>query len=244
MKGKNTAVIEPPATGLSKANGGGTISKPTAPVSRLQGADQDDLILPRVHIFQGLPEERKRYGEFKEGDFINTLTMEKIEARRFAPIFGYKQWIRWAEKRGEGMVYSHREKSQVPPEDLEWDDSAVRREDKPPRAQEYINWVVLIEGDDSPHVFSFTKTSLKAGRTINTLEAMRRDRGIGLYAIELKSKTNDAGTWLQPQIRPAGDPPLEMASLVVEFFNSLSGRPVETNLTAEDAPGEFNPEAY
>ncbi len=223
-----------------KASEGGTISKPTAPASRLQGSDQDDLILPRIHIFQGLPDERKKYGDFKPGDFIDTLTMEKVDARKFAPIFGYKQWIRWSQNRGEGMVYSHREKDQVPPADLEWDETANDPKDKPPKAQEYINWVILFEGETAPHVLSFTKTSIKAGRTINTLERMRGTKGAGFYAIELKEKQNSKGTWLSPQIRPAGDPPGDVSTMVEDYYSSLSGMKVDTNM-AEDAGG-FDPD--
>jgi hypothetical protein len=202
--------------------------------SRLEGGDQGDLILPRVHIYQGLPAEAKQYGRgFNPGDMINTLTNEKIDSSRFVPIMGHKQWIKWKEPRGAGMEYSYRNKSEVPSDDLEWSG------DTPPAAQEYINWIVLFEGQDVPMVFPFTKTSLKAGRTINTLESLRKSKTPGSYIIEMKEENNDKGTWMSPRVRPAGDPSPEMGETVEALYQSLSGRTV----VAAPESGDFDPDA-
>jgi hypothetical protein len=221
----STSIAPRTQTSLAPRSGG----------SRLDGADSGDLILPRVHVYQGLPTEAKLYGRgFNPGDMINTLTGEKIEATKFVPIMGHKQWIKWKEPRGAGIEYSHRNRDEVPVEDLQWADG------QPPVAQEYINWVVLFEGQDVPMMFPFTKTALVAGRTINTLEGLRKNKGPGLYVIEFQEKSNDKGTWVAPRIRPAGDPSDEMRETVGMLFESLSGQTVTTN---QDGDAEFDPDA-
>jgi hypothetical protein len=220
-------------SGIQKTGSNGAISRPqTVAAGRLQGAESQDFVLPRVHIYQGLPSEAKLYGKgFAPGDLINVVTNEKIVSTRFVPILGYKQWIKWKEPRGSGVEYNFREKSQVPAEDLTWEG------DQAPTAQEYINYVVLFEDMQSPVILSFTKTGLNAGRAINTCESMRRNKAPGLYSIELQEKSNDKGAWLSPRVRPAGDPPANMAELAAMFFESMSGQEVKTS------DPEFDPDA-
>lgn len=232
----STATQAPANGAIQKSTNGGTLGRPTAAGGRLQGADQEDLILPRIHIFQGLPAEVKQYGkEFSQGDLVNTLTGEKVEARKFTPIYGYKEWICWKEPRGAGIEYRHKsdEKHLVPAEDLLWSG------DEPPRAQVYINWIVLFEGTDIPMVLSFTKTGMNAGKTINTLEKLRGKKGPGMYSIEMKEKSNDKGTWVSPQIRPAGDPPAEMTAVSTGLYESMSGVTVQVDL----GDGAFDPDS-
>ena len=239
-----TAVIDPPPapvapTAIAKANGGGSIVKPSAPVSRLEGSDRDDQLLPRVHLYQGLPTEAKEYGRgFEPGDLINTITREKIGSRKFVPIMGYKEWLKWKEPRGTGMEYKKRIKTDVPPEDLCWNENEVDPKKRQPRATESINWVVLFEDETIPLVLSFSRTSINAGKTINTLETMRGHRGPGLYAFDTKEKSNDKGAWVTPVIRPVGDPPPELREMAVLLFDSLSGTTIETN----PEPDAFDPD--
>lgn len=232
------------STGTKNSTNSGTLARPTAagggPLaanvgsSRLQGGEQEDLILPRIHIFQGLPQESKQYGKgFSQGDLVNTLTGEKLDARKFTPIFGYKEWICWKEPRGAGIEYRSRNKSEVPAADLQWDGET------PPRAQAYLNWVVVFEGQDTPVVMSFTKTGINAGKTINTLETMRGKKGPGFYSIEMREKSNDKGAWVSPQIRPAGDPPEELKNLAIALYETLSGVTVQVE---QESGGEFDPE--
>jgi hypothetical protein len=234
-------------------NGGGTALAPApaaaaplatrqAPASRLEGAESSDFVLPRVHLYQGLPSEAKQYGRgFEPGDLINQLTGAKVASASFMPLFGFKQFIRWKEPRGSGLEYSHRDKRQVPAGDLEWNGDA------PPMAQEYINWVVLFAGEDTPCILSFTKTSLAAGKTVNTLEVLRTkgNKGPGFYRIEMQDKSNDKGDWKSPRISPAGDPPPELADVATMWFETLSPQAVaaQADEQAEKSPGDFDPDA-
>src|SRR5438309_1260169 len=102
----------------NRAPHAGAITQSQGPVmGRLQGEEQDDIVLPRIHIFQGLPKERELYGDrpdgapWREGDLINTLSREPVPMGKFTPIFGYVEFIRFKEPRGSGLEYRTREKS-------------------------------------------------------------------------------------------------------------------------------------
>lgn len=222
---------------VTRAAGGQLAPRQRQAGGRLQGAEPEDIVLPRIHVFQGLPKERELYGDYREGDLINTLTKEKVAVNRFVPIFGWVEWIKFREPRGSGLEYRTRDKLQVPAKDLEWD----RVNGKPPAATKTVNWACLLDGGEAPVVFSFKTTALKTGQTINTLETMRGHRGPGMYELTLRKKENAKGKWLSPEVRPVGDPTPEQAALVQALFDSLSGATVTTNL--EEDPGQFDPEA-
>lgn len=225
----------------------GAITKPQRQSSsRLQGEEDDDIILPRLHLFQGLPSERQIYGDHREGDLINTLSGEKIASRdalpKFVPIFAWNLWIKFKEPRGAGIDYMTREKKDVPAADLEWVETPKGRK---PGVTKIMNWVCLFEGHSEPMVLSFKSTSIKAGQTLNTLEKMRGDsgKGFGLYALELQPRSNSQGAWLSPKIRPAGDPPAEMGEIALGLFNSLSGNlSVTTNVEDVSDEDDFDPD--
>jgi hypothetical protein len=235
------AVIDPPPATPLATRAPASLARPTGVSnSRLEGGDRDDQLLPRIHLYQGLPNEAKEYGRgFEPGDLINTVTREKVASRKFVPILGYKEWIKWKEPRGSGMEYKKRVKTDVPPEDLIWNEHEVDKKKRQPKATESINWVVLFEDEAVPSVLTFSRTSLNAGKTINTLETMRGNRGPGLYAFDFRDKSNEQGAWITPVIRPTGDPTPDMSELVGLLYTSLSGTTIETNPDGDD----FDPDA-
>jgi hypothetical protein len=222
---------------LAKTNQGGALAtKGLNP--RYENEDEEDVMLPRVHLYQGLPAEAKQYGKgFEAGDLINTLSNDKIVGRKFVPIYAYNQWIVWKEPRGAGIELSTRNKSEVAPEDLDWD----REAGTPPRAQKYMNFVVLFEGETSPVVLSFTKTGINAGKSLNTLEKMRTGRGPGLYGFETKERSNDKGAWLAPNVRPLGDPDPAMKETAEAIFTSMNPAAIKTNLE-ESSSDDVDPD--
>lgn len=224
------------------STGGTQITRPqTTGRTVLQGEDAEDTLIPRIHIYQGLPAERDQYGDHKPGTLVNTVTFEEVQVAGFIPIFGWKEWIKFREPRGSGIDYRTRNKAEVPPEDLEFD----RVNGKGPKCTVFINFCVLPEGTQEPLVLSFKSTSIAAGRTLNTLEKMRGGKGPGLYAIELQKRQNSKGSWLSPRIRPLGAPKPEDLELAEALANSLSPETVKTNI--EDSGGEdgsdFDPNA-
>lgn len=225
--------------------GGGAISRPAQqPIrSRMHGEEQEDTLLPRLHIIQGLPQERELYGKFDEGDLINTITKERIATAaalpKFVPIFAWVEYICFKEPRGSGIEYRTRDKADVPVQDLEWRDMPGG-ERKGPRATRIINWVVLLDGQAEPFVLSFKTTCINTGKTINTMEKGRtaKNAGPGYYALVYRKKSNAKGPWLSPEVRPAGDPPADMKDLAEALYNSLDPQAVSTEVEQVDDENE------
>lgn len=204
-------------------------------LGRLSGADETDFVLPRIHLFQGLPAEAKLYpGKHKSGDLVNSLTFEKLKVDKFMPILGWKEWIKWSPERGKGIVYRTKFKNEVPAEDLEWN----RETNAPPAVTEYINFAVIFEGDTSPVVLSFARTQYKGGQTLHTLESLRGRRGPGLYKFGTREKSNEKGEWLIPHIQPVGDPPAELTELASILFDSMSGSEIKTNIDPSEGESD------
>jgi hypothetical protein len=230
------------------------------PPSRFRNEEPEDTILPRVHIFQGLPKEEEIYGRradgtrWEAGDLINTLNGEKIDSNKFVPILGWPEWICFREPRGSGIEYKFDDKSRVPPQDLEWTGEGSNQ--LPPRATKSMNFAVIFEGIDEPLVLSFKTTSINAGKSLNQLEKFRGNKGPGFYSLDLQSKQNAKGKWLSPKIRPIGNPSGEMKAQAETMFEMLSGVKVTVAEEPGDglddaggegsgdagAPGEFNPD--
>jgi hypothetical protein len=234
-------------TTLANSNAGGNaITRPQASGRTiLAGEDAEDTLIPRIHIYQGLPEERENFGPHEPGAFINTITKDETPNAPFVPIFGWVEYIKFNEPRGSGIAYRTRNKSEVAPEDLEFRDRPDGK--KGPACTKFINFAVLFAGNPEPMVLSFKSTSLNAGRTLNTLEKMRGSKGPGLYQVELDKKRNSKGAWLSPRIRPLGNPTPEDLELAEAFANSLSPETVKTNLDDSGADegegGGFDPNA-
>lgn len=135
----------------------------------LEGATKQDLAFPRLHLYQGTPKERKRYGEFKPGDLLDTSSNTKIPHAEFLPIRGWRQYIQWGDKaKQEGIIKQSLNKT-------DWPEYMHRFADdgSPPAVTEYIQWLLLFKGQQIPFVVSFTKRALKAGQLIYTLAPMK-----------------------------------------------------------------------
>jgi hypothetical protein len=223
-------------TTLVPAGGNVPARAQTRAPSRLQGEEAEDTIFPRIHIFQGLPAEKEIYGKHEDGDLINTLSGEtlttkaQLAKKRFVPVFGWVEYIKFRTPRGSGIEYRERDKRKVPAADLVWD----RQSGRPPAATKIINWVCLFEGVDAPVVMSFKSTNLKTGQTINTLENGRPEGKPGFYALDLQQRKNSKGAWLHPAVRPAGDPPADLAAKAATALTRYNPDTVSTNL--DDAP--------
>lgn len=80
---------------LEKKNEG-ALAKPMAPGRGFEeGANREDLIIPRAALMQPTSPQVLREGtEFKLGQIINSVTEEMLPGE-FVPIFKFTRWIRF-----------------------------------------------------------------------------------------------------------------------------------------------------
>jgi len=209
---------------MSKKNELATIEEKTTAVVpasiagglQFDGADQDDYIVPRLHMFQDTSYERDNIGkEFDLGDLVDPLEQRKLASNRIVPIIGWKSWAKWEDGQS-APVYSTRDRLAVPADDLEWHDK------EPPAATEMFNMLVAVEGEMTPYLLVLKRTSIKAAKQLLTLEKMRgaKQQGPGLYAVEFTKETGGSGVYAKMKLRPAGNPDADMLELVQTFADA------------------------
>lgn len=227
---------------ISKKNGGTTAIANHAPMSMTPGSMKDgnpeDVILPRIHLFQGLQEEVERYDPngvgHKPGTFIETLEFGAWDHREFCPVLGWHEWIKFFEPRGSGIEYRTRNKSEVPTEDLKFG-SAPNGVGS--AAIGFINYVVLFkDAPNDPVILSFKSTDMTVGKTLYTLQLRRLSLArqeskskvktghitSNLYELGCIKKKNAKGQWFGKSIRPVGLPDEKLWGQVVSCYDALS----------------------
>jgi hypothetical protein len=196
-----------------------------------QGMDLSDIQVPVAAFFQGTPKEQKRFPDLKIGQIVDKLSGQAITNIRFVPIHVYKTWVKFT--KGEGLIYIKHREEDVPEEDLVWPEGGS------PAASLTYNYYLLFEGMPYPVVWRFKKTSLNAGKHLNTLENLLRKaqgKGVGLYEMNGIEKESADGPYIVPDIRPVGDPPAEMLELAAGFGKAISSGAVSE---IDDEPAPF-----
>ena len=223
---KNKETTETALAGRD-AQGGGAMERSAIGGSIVAGRDSSASIA-QVVMYQGTPTEEQMYGsDFKRGEFIETL--EKRSYGFKVEIVCIGGWMSWA-KFVDGQIapeYSHTNKSDVPPEDLEWqDDGGGKR--SPPAATETVNMVVLVNGEPFPSLFRFKRTGLKAyGRTIEPSEKRFGRCVYELAGVDDKNANNQAYKRLTAKMLrkiPEGDPILGVVNAIESEFKASRAR--------------------
>ena len=213
---------------LVKQQGGELATSQYARDYRMEGEDSGDTIIPRVILHQGDISE-KYYGEHPKGTLLHSVTGEVIETRKFTPVgIAWKEWMKFGDKFGESIEYKTRNKSEVPPEDLNWNG------DEPPAASLFYNFVVMFDGMSEPICLSMrgsSKFQRSAALALNQMEKIRASRKAvpGFYELEIVDRENDKGKWKDLKLRPVGNPPDELAASAFECYKALSVKNVEVH---------------
>lgn len=201
--------------------------------------DEQGVQISRLALYQGTSTEQAAYPDanFKRGDFIDTLEGRAVGQKvQVVPIFGWKSWVRF-ERGSVAPVYSTRNKSEVPLEDLEWHDKT------PPLATECVNVVCAVSGEAWPYLVVLKRTGLKAwGKIIGPMEARRGSTGKGPGLYELSSvddKNAENQAYKRLTARYVGDPSgdlLDMAAKVKKHLDDF--RKLAEQHAENAAPGE------
>lgn len=203
------------------------------PVAAYQGptgiADNitsQDLRLPRVALLQPLSPIVQRDGEkYKPGAFVNTLTQDVLATPvRFTPCFIFKNVIKWKPRsEGGGMIYKTTKLDDKVLQDLQWDGP------NKPAADQYINAVCLIEGQETPVVISFCKTSLKTGQDLATLCQLSGYAWKYSYLLTAEKVTNTKGTFYVFRVSRGSVNEETMQKIALEMFESVKTMSIETD---------------
>ncbi len=142
---------------------------------------REDLIVPRAKLFNGLPKEFEDYPDAKPGQILNNITKEVLPPV-FIPIMRHIEWIRFnagSSKLPDGSPNPAFDKAYEPSEVI-WrstdpNDPRVIKEaawgpnGEKPLALKFLSFLSYFPGSSMPVMVSFYKTSLNAGKTINSV---------------------------------------------------------------------------
>lgn len=174
-----------------------------------------DMIIPRIKVIQTLSPERKdKIAE--EGDIINSLTKEKLNGKKFIPVFKFNNNIDWKDRSdGGGILCIARdgkvgEKSDgtklmcVACKRCEFDNTKQGK-DAIPKCTKYINFFGFFEGERMPIILSFAKTSYNEGKKLYSLAkvTMQNMWNYG-YTLTEKLQAKNGNEWYIITATPAG----------------------------------------
>lgn len=193
------------------------------------GVNLDELTVPRVKLLQGLSDEVKADPKnFVAGMIINSVTKESISPV-FIPLAKMPTtWIYFNPRDSKSPNFNPAfDKGAVVWQSSDPNDPRVKehgawKDDVPPAATEYLNFLVWFYGFSIPCVLGFAKTSLKAGKNFWT---MAFGFGGAIYSrkYELTSQSQSKGgnDFYVLNVRPAGpcDPDeLEIGQTLYQAF--------------------------
>lgn len=215
--------------------------------------DADDMIIPRVKVIQMLSPERKE-GIAKEGDIINSLTKEKLNGKKFIPVFKFNNNILWADRsEGGGIKCIARDGKIGVPTDgsealmcikcrkCEFDNTKQGRA-AVPTCTKFINFFGFFEGERMPIILSFGKTNYNEGKKLYSLaKVTMQNIWNHSYVLDNKTMAKNGNEWDIITVAAAGitsDEDRAFATgLYQQFRTSILNFDLEDNSTEVGASG-------
>ena len=194
--------------------------------------NEGDMIIPRIKVIQTLSPERKdKLAD--EGDIINSLTLEKLNGKKFVPVFKFNTNIEWKDRSEGGGILCHaRDGKRGFEQDgnskmcavckrNEFDNTKVGRE-AIPKCTKYINFFGFFEGERMPIILSFAKTNYNEGRKMYSLArvTMQNMWNHG-YILTEKLNAKAGNEWYTIQVAAAGPTSKEDREFGMELFKSF-----------------------
>lgn len=205
------------------------------------GFDGDNsLALGRASMCYGTPEEEKLYGPVgaKRGVLIDVLEKRALASTRIVPLYGWEDRCFWPkDAKAPVYVYKFADYHKIPAEHLV-DGTDAAGKYLPPLASKRYNWVCMVEGEQFPYLFTFKRTSMKAGEFIRTMEARRASRKMGsaLYALGLEdAQSQDGKAYKRLVASVVGDVPPAMIADVSLLRSGLSAIKAKAETMAAEA---------
>lgn len=203
----NNELIEKTSAGLAEVNN-------NVPMG-FEDEDANDMIIPRVKVIQTLsPERKEKIAD--EGDIINSLTKEKLNGKKFIPVFKFNNNVWWKDRsEGGGILCMARDGKVGKTSDektllcqqcrrCEFDNSKTGKEALP-TCTKYINFFGFFEGERAPIILSFSKTCYNEGKKLYSLAkvTMQNMWNFG-YTLSEKLMNKGGNEWYVPVMTAAG----------------------------------------
>lgn len=207
-----------------------------------------DLIIPRVKVIQTLSPERKdKIAD--EGDIINSLTKEKLNGKKFIPVFKFNNNVLWKDRSEGGGIQCISRDGRVghtsSDETLmcaqcrrcEFDNTKQGKEALP-TCTKYINFFGFFEGERAPIILSFSKTCYNEGKKLYSLAKVTM-QNMWNYGYTLSEKLMAKGNneWYVPVMTAAGATSAEDREFALNLFKMYRNDMQNMNFDMDDNGG-------
>lgn len=209
--------------------------------------EDGDLIVPRVKIIQLMsPEFKEKIAD--EGDIINSLTKEKLNGKKFIPVFKFNNNIWWKPRsEGGGMNCIARDgKNGIMSDGTALMCMMCRKNEFNNKEQgaaalpvctKYMNFFGFFEGEFAPIILSFAKTNYNEGKKLYSLaKVTMQNMWHNGYILTEKKMAKGGNEWYNVNVSPAGATSEEDRMLGFQLYQTFRSRP-DLNFDMDDSVG-------
>lgn len=209
--------------------------------------DQNDYEIPRAKVVQFSSDEAKAEkieDRINPGTFINNLSKKPISVN-FIPIYRFLTFTLWNGRKGQAnydpafepgaMVWTTNNRHD--PKIGDGLDFGPNQE--PPKVTKSINFLCYFEGEKIPMVLSFSKTSFKGGKRLNTLlmEA-GGDMFSNCFKLVFTIASNGDDKYYVMDVRGNGKANEEQFKLCEGWYNEFRGKDIAAKIQPEEQHAE------
>ncbi len=205
--------------------------------------DADELVVPRVKLIQALSPERKD-NSAAEGDLINSLTKDKLNGKRFVPVFMYKNNVLWRDRaQGGGIECMSRNGKYGEGTDgkriackvcgkCEFDNTKQGK-DAIPTCTKYINFFGFLQGEPMPIILSFGKTNYNEGKKLYSIaKVTMQNMWNNAYVLDSKTVTKSGNEWYVTVAKPDGPTDEEVRAIGMNMYKQYKDFAAQIELDA------------
>lgn len=227
-----------------------SLAVPTGAWGACETTTASDLIIPRLLVMQGLSDMMQdeklgaKLGEIRES-LEGRLVGSKDKPVQFIPFFMNTGWV-VREKRNGKFEYLRVEERTASNDGLEWEFQEKNDEGKlvDMTREKTINVYLLIpqeidRGEYLPYLFTFSRTSFKAGKVFMTLVEMLKQSRLSpahrVFELTTVKTENEKGTWYTPEVRRVGETSQKHLAAAYEWYKTVSAGKVRVDEPEVDA---------
>lgn len=207
-----------------------------------EASDPDDFEIPRAKVVQFTSEESQAANpadRIAAGTIINSLTKKELPAE-FIPIYKFTTFIQWNPRKKEDPNYDpayepgemvFQTKDKMDPRVI--DGSKFGPNNEVPKVTKYINFLCYFKDNRMPLILSFSKTSLQAGKRLNTL-TQYVDMFSMKFKLVAKMKEENGTKYFVLDVIENGKPEPEEYKIAETLYEMFRGR--ELKVVPEEHP--------
>jgi hypothetical protein len=204
-----------------------------------EGYDKKDLQFPRAKLMQAMSPEVQEQS-IAQGVILNNLSGEPCP-ESFIPIFKFTNYVKFNSRKTSDPNYNEDFEpgsmiwNITDPHDPRAQEAEFGENGEKPTAIKFMNFMVLFEGEDTPCIISFSKTSYKAGKKLLSLLAFSKgDIFSKKFKLVSKKIKGDEGYYYVYDVVPNGKASDEEFVMAEYIYGEFAHRKDDIKIDVDD----------